>query len=532
MTTANEGNSLGTLLREALPLIARVTCGSAEVTDRQGNVLYSVGPDGRDRKFEPGKVNAFARQAAETGRPIMGSAEGEAAVSWAIPHGAYVLAASNAERVGRELELRQCLESALPLIAKVAGGEAVIFDRGGQRLMSMLPNGKSNPEAIGKIFETCKRTMESGRPDVGPSRSFPGAMAVRIPITADFGFGFNNASMVQKGQQLLEEMNKDRSARYTWDDIVGESEPLREALKVGKMAAGTNSPVWIFAESGSGKELFAQAIHNASARRAKPFVAVNCAGLPATLIESTLFGYVSGAFTGAKTGGQQGLFEQAQGGTLLLDEISEMDISLQSKLLRVLQEREVTPIGSARSVGVDVRIISTTNVDLRKMAAEGTFRKDLFYRLNVVDLTVPPLRSRKQDIPLLAQHFLSRLSFRIGKLVSRISPGAMVRLQAYDWPGNVREFENCLERAMNLADGDMLRVRHLPSNVARPPRNREGLSLREQVKDFELATIQDAVRECSGNKAAAAKRLGISFTTLWRRLHGEDVPQDESELDN
>lgn len=515
------------LLEEALPLIARVTCGSADVTDVQGVVLHSVDSSGGRRPLDGSEVNVLAQRAAETGHALVGpSARLPGGSDWAIPLGSFVLAASNAERASRELELRQCLERALPLIAKVAGGEAVIFDNEGKRLMSVLPNGKKNDEVIGKFFESCRRAMESGRPDVGPSRSFPGAIAVRIPITREFGFGFNNASAVQMGQQLLAEMNQDRTARYTWDDIVGESEALQEALRVAKMAAGTNSPVWIYAESGSGKELFAQAIHNAGSRRSKPFVAVNCAGLPASLIESTLFGYVTGAFTGAKKGGQEGLFEQANGGTLLLDEISEMDIGLQAKLLRVLQEREVTPIGASRSVSVDVRIIATTNVDLRRMVEEGTFRKDLFYRLNVVDLTVPPLRLRKQDIPLLAQHFLSRLSFRIGKLVSRITPAAMARLQAHDWPGNVREFENCLERAMNMAEDDTLRVRHLPGSVGCPAKNSGQQTLREQVRDFELAMIQEAVSECGGNKAQAARQLGISFTTLWRRLHGNDPPEE------
>ncbi|MBI5446520.1 MAG: sigma 54-interacting transcriptional regulator [Deltaproteobacteria bacterium] len=529
MLPAKDPDSLVSVLQEALPLIARVTWGSADLTDERGIVLHSVDAEGRERPLQTPEINPVAQQAAATGHAVEGPAARQpGGHAWAIPFGPYTLSASNGDRAGHERELLECLELALPLIAKVAGGEAVIFDREGTRLMSVLPNGRRNEAVVGKTFESCRRTMLSGRPDVGPSRSFPGAMAVRIPLTRDFGFGFNNGCSVQIGQQLLEEMNKDRTARYTWDDIVGESKALSDALRVAKMAAGTNSPVWIFAESGSGKELFAQAIHNASSRKSKPFVAVNCAGLPASLIESTLFGYATGAFTGAKKGGQQGLFEQANGGTLLLDEISEMDINLQAKLLRVLQEREVTPVGASRSIPVDVRIITTTNVDLRKMAEEGTFRKDLFYRLNVVDLTVPPLRERKQDIPLLVQHFLSRLSFRIGKLVSRISPSAMGRLQAYSWPGNVREMENCLERAMNMAEGDTIHVRHLPVNVS-CPQLRKGRTLREQVRDFEVAMIQESVRECGGNKAQAARQLGISFTTLWRKLHGDEPePREDS----
>jgi transcriptional regulator with PAS, ATPase and Fis domain len=513
-------------LFEALPLIARVTSGCAGITDGYGTVLRIVDADGGEQESLLPGLRDLVREAVAEGRPAhRQSVLDVGGGAWALPLGPYVLFATNSARASRESELRSCLELALPLIAKVAGGEAVIFNREGRRLMSYLPNGRPNTEVVGKLFQSCKQTMESGRPDVSPSKSFPGAMAVRIPITRDFGFGFNNGATVQMGQQLLEEMNRDRTARYTWEDIVGKSDAIAEALRVARMAAATNSPVWIFAESGSGKELFAQAIHNASPRRSKPFIAVNCASLPPSLIESTLFGYTTGAFTGAQKGGQEGLFERADGGTLLLDEISEMDINLQAKLLRVLQEREVTRIGSATPISVDVRIISTTNRDLRQMAKEGAFRQDLFYRLNVVDLSVPPLRKRKQDIPILASHFLSRLSFRIGKLVSRISTGAMGRLQGYDWPGNVRELENCLERAMNMADGDTIRVRHLPPNVACPRLGDDRfLSLKDQVRAFEVAMINETVSECNGNKAEAARRLGISFTTLWRKLNG-DEPQ-------
>jgi transcriptional regulator with PAS, ATPase and Fis domain len=517
-------------LFEALLLVARVTAGYAGVADADGTVLRVVDGEGREHQETPAGLYELVREAALERRPAGRNSLREVGGSaWALPLGDYVLFATNSDRASRETELQSCLELALPLIAKVAGGEAVIFNREGKRLMSYLPNGRNNREVVGRIFQSCKRTMESGRPDVSASQSFPGAMAVRIPLTRDFGFGFNNASTVMMGKQLLEEMNRDRTARYTWDDIVGESEALDEARRVSKMAAATNSPVWIYAESGSGKELFAQAIHNAGPRRAKPFVAVNCASLPPSLIESTLFGYTNGAFTGAQKGGQEGLFERADGGTLLLDEISEMDFNLQAKLLRVLQEREITRIGSASPVSVDVRIISTTNRDLKQMAREGTFRQDLFYRLNVVDIAVPPLRKRKQDIPLLADHFLSRLSYRIGKLVSRISTSAMARLQAHEWPGNVRELENCIERAMNLAEGDTIRVRHLPPSIACPPKFQDpSQSLKARLREFELMLINETVAECNGNKAEAARRLGISFTTLWRRLNGEDVEGEPS----
>jgi len=220
----------------------------------------------------------------------------------------------------------------------------------------------------------------------------------------------------------------------------------------------------ITGESGTGKELFAQAIHQASAYSSGPFVAINCAAIPKELIETELFGYVPGAFTGAKKDGNKGKFVQAHGGTLFLDEIGDMPLELQSKLLRVLQERMVTPVGGTNPIPIDIRVISATNQDLEKMIREKTFRSDLYYRLNVINLTIPPLRERKDDIPVLIDYFLDKYAFHIDKGKTRFTKSALQALQHYDWPGNVRELENVVELAVNLPEQEVDR-HHLPEHI-------------------------------------------------------------------
>ena len=233
-------------------------------------------------------------------------------------------------------------------------------------------------------------------------------MAVRIPITREFGFGFNNEDTVRRSNKLVSEVRKHQTAKYNFSDIIGESPPMKELKEIAKLAAKSHSSVLIYGETGTGKELFAHSIHNASQRYNKPFVAINCAAIPPTLIESELFGYESGAFTGAKKGGYPGVFEQANSGTLFLDEISEMDIDLQAKLLRVLQEREVMRLGGRKVIPLDVRVIASTNKPLDEMVQEGKFRQDLFFRLNVFDIKLAPLRKIRDDIPLIANEMVKR----------------------------------------------------------------------------------------------------------------------------
>jgi transcriptional regulator with PAS, ATPase and Fis domain len=313
-------------------------------------------------------------------------------------------------------------------------------------------------------------------------------------------------------------------ARYCWEDIIGEGPAITRAIARGKAAARCNAPVFLVGESGTGKELFAQAIHNDSARHRGPFVAVNCSALPETLVDSTLFGYIDGTFTGASKGGRPGVFEQANGGTLLLDEITEMSVELQGKLLRALQEREVCRIGSVKPIALDIRIIVTSNRDLKRQMHEGRFREDLYYRLNVIDIHLPPLRDRREDIPSIATRLIECLSRAAGRSPYTLHPEALKWLMEQPWPGNIRELRNVLERAVSLAEGALLLPRHLerneelPTQAYRAPEPPPGKQLCQRLAHAEEASIRDALRRNSGHRGKTAAELGISVTTLWRRM--------------
>jgi transcriptional regulator with PAS, ATPase and Fis domain len=392
----------------------------------------------------------------------------------------------------------------------------------------------ANPKSIepekgdGSVSESCLNVMRSNRPDIGPSRTEPEATAVRIPICSAFGFGFNNSVSVRKRRELLDQVRRNRSAKYTWDDIVSKGARLKVSLKQAQSAAETQSSVVILGESGTGKELFAQAIHNASKRADKPFIAINCAALPENLVESTFFGYAEGSFTGARKGGQAGLFEEADGGTLLLDEISEMPLELQAKLLRVLQENEITRIGSSKPVAVNVRIICTCNRDLNDCVEEGSFRADLYYRLNVIDIFLPPLRDGKGDIPSLATSILRNISVQEDRPTMQIDKRTMDILLTYDWPGNVRELNNALERAASLSDHEILQPEHLSARIrgttSRAPiqkkgqKNDERRNLKSSLAEAGHNLILETLDRHNGNRTRTAKELGISVTTLWRRM--------------
>jgi two-component system, NtrC family, response regulator len=307
-----------------------------------------------------------------------------------------------------------------------------------------------------------------------------------------------------------------------FENILGSSPALRRVLADLELAAGTDATVLILGESGTGKELAARAIHLNSRRRGGAFVVVNCGAIPDTLIDSELFGHRRGAFTGA-TEDRQGKFESAAGGTLLLDEVAELPLATQPRLLRALQEGEIDKVGAARPVAVDVRVIAATNSDLAARVAGGAFREDLYYRLNVVPLRMPPLRERRGDIPLLVEHFLVKHAHRHGRPLPRLEPEALDRLERYGWPGNVRELENLVERLVVLSRGEVVGVADLPdalrADLARfggarieiPP---EGLVLEEVEKGL----IEEALRRCDGNQSAAARFLGISRQTLLYRM--------------
>nr|MDA8226526.1 sigma 54-interacting transcriptional regulator [Desulfitobacterium hafniense] len=327
-----------------LPIIAKTTGCSTAILDTGGRRICAVDCNAQEVEDLNEEIFDLARTAAKEGRPLIDSSKDLVEV-WALPLGEYVLVCSNMERVQREEILKEAFKRALPMFAKVAGGEAVLFNERGERLISYNADGTERQHLKGKVSKQARQAMEMQEPVVGQSFSVNGAMAVRIPITEKFGFGFNNENAARQQQKLYEEVKKLQQTRYTFADIIGESEALVKTKSMAKFVANGVSSILFYGETGTGKELFAQSIHNASDRRNRPFVALNCGALPASLIESNLFGYEEGAFTGAKKGGSPGAFEQANGGTIFLDEISEMEISLQTKLLRVLQEREVVRIG-------------------------------------------------------------------------------------------------------------------------------------------------------------------------------------------
>jgi two-component system response regulator HydG len=309
-------------------------------------------------------------------------------------------------------------------------------------------------------------------------------------------------------------------SKQGFGNVVGRAPEMEKIYRIISKAAHSTHPVLILGESGTGKELVARTIHFSGPLRDRPFIPVDCGSLVPTLIESELFGYVKGAFTGAQHS-KEGLLAIADGGTVFLDEIAELSVDLQAKLLRAIQEKEIRPVGSTRRVSIDVRILAATNRDLEQAVAQGTFRRDLYFRLNVLSLHVPPLRERRQDIPLLVAHFLERMT-RATNLTKTLSDDAMKLLLSYDWPGNVRELENCLERAWALNSGPMLQPADLPSVLS----SGSALSIGHgqpsdevlPMSELERQAILRAIEQVHGDKLAAARLLGIGKTTLYRKL--------------
>jgi DNA-binding NtrC family response regulator len=310
-------------------------------------------------------------------------------------------------------------------------------------------------------------------------------------------------------------LRSERDEQYDNYGIVGRSRVMEEIIQRAERVAETKSTVLITGETGTGKELIARAIHNRSAQRDMPLIKVNCAAIPESLLESELFGHVRGAFTGAATG-KKGKFALADGGTIFLDEIGTMSPALQSKLLRVLQEREFEPLGSERTEKIDVRVIAATNRDVRQMVAEGKFQEDLFYRLNVIPIELPPLRERREDIPELVEHFVRKHAQRTGRRIERIEDGVQAALQQYDWPGNVRELENTIERAVVLSSGPVLTARALSVLGAVTPQSSglPSLKLRHNIEWVERETIRRALDSSKGVKKDAAELMGISQRAL------------------
>lgn len=320
-----------------------------------------------------------------------------------------------------------------------------------------------------------------------------------------------------------EQVRNFKSTKYSINNILGSSKKIQELKYQIELAATSNSTVMICGETGVGKELVAHSIHNLSARAFQNFVKVNAAGMAESLIESELFGYVDGAFTGAKKGGKKGKFQLADGGTLFIDEINQMPLSLQPKLLRALQEGEVAPVGSEEDIEVNVRVIVAANQDLRELVSEGSFREDLYYRLNVFPIIVPPLRERLEDIPELVEAKIQDLNKELGRSVSRVEPDVYRKLREYDWPGNIRELYNRVEAAMNYAQGDVLRKEHFNfridnSKIKLDELNQFENPIEEIKREAERKLINEVLQQFDHNKTKAAEYLKISRPLLYQKM--------------
>lgn len=442
----------------------------------------------------------------------------------------------------REKEKAQMLKSIIDfaydgIIGIDSEGKITVFNPVAEKL-----TGCPAHLAIGKIVDSIVENtrmlhvLKTGKAELGEFQHIGDTTIVtnRVPIIVNNEVRgavatFQEVEKIQKIERKIRHKLylKGHVAKARFSDIVGKSKKINEVKNKAMQFAGVNSTVLIIGETGTGKELFAQSIHNASPRADKPFVAVNCAALPENLLESELFGYVEGAFTGARKGGKPGLFELAHSGTIFLDEISEMSPKLQARFLRVLQEKEVIRIGDDRVIPIDIRIIAASNRDLYNLVEKGNFREDLFYRLCVLQLVIPPLRERKEDIIDIVKFFVNEKSRLLGKEVNAISYEAMNRLMLYEWPGNVRELENVIERAVVLCKGQEIGVEIISealNDMGSSTDNCSNVNIVENaanegvLKYMEDEMIKRVLEETRGNKTLAAKKLGISVTTLWRRL--------------
>lgn len=405
------------------------------------------------------------------------------------------------------------------------------FNRAAEQL-----TGVKRADALGRpccevlkasICETAcalRQTLATGRPIINKTVFIVDAQGNRIPISISTGVLRDRKGEVLGGVETFrdlsfaEQLYRELETSDRFVDIVGRSRAMRQIFQLLPQIAESPSTVLIEGPSGTGKELLAKAIHRLSPRRDKPFVAVNCSALPDTLLESELFGYKAGAFTDAKRD-KPGRFALADGGTLFLDEIGDISPALQTRLLRVLQERVIEPLGGVEPVSVDVRIVAATHRPLAKLVRKGVFRKDLFYRINVVRIELPPLRDRREDIPLLIEHFVSKFNRLHGKDILGVSNEVLTRLMEHDYPGNVRELENIIEHAFVLCRGNLIEMEHLPPSVRGEQRARDH-ALRKgwTLKEMERYLIEDALRRHQGHRAETARELGIHPSTLFRKM--------------
>ncbi len=415
------------------------------------------------------------------------------------------------------------------------------FNRASERI-----TGVSRREAVGRpcwevlradICETAcavRHTFASGRPVVNATTHIVNYIQQRVPIRLSTALvkdeGGKVIGAVETFQDLsqIEQLQKELQARYTFEDIVGRSPSMRKLFELVPQIAESTSTVLIEGPSGTGKELFARAIHHLSPRRNRRFVVVNCAALPDTLLESELFGHKAGAFTDARSD-KPGRFSLADRGTIFLDEIGDISPAMQVRLLRVLQERIVEPLGSVEPVKVDVRVVAATNRDLSRLVREGRFRDDLYYRIRVVQIKLPGLRQRREDIPLLVDHLVAKFTRLQGKEIIGVSDEVMARLMEYDYPGNVRELENIIEQAFVLCRGGMIELHHLPPELRPFGAAGTGQFRPTSLRAMEKQLITETLHRYHGNRSKAARELGIDASTLYRKIKALALEVPESD---
>lgn len=384
---------------------------------------------------------------------------------------------------------------------------------------------KSGEKEVGEIQEVNGHKMISMRVPIVKDGKVLGAIGkVMFKDLSNFKILSNKLNNLEKELEYYKnELSTDRKAIYNFNNIIGGSHKSKEVMLLAKRAAKTDSNVLITGESGTGKELFAHSIHNASRRCLKPFVKINCAAIPVELFESEMFGYEEGAFTGARRSGKKGKFEHANGGTILLDEIGDMPMNMQVKLLRVIQEKELVRIGGNDVIKVDVRIISSTNKSLEQLIKDGRFREDLYYRLDVMHLKLPSLRERVEDIEELSNVLRIKICKKYGIYSEGITREAIDYLKAYSWPGNIRQLENVIERAINLLDADLtIMPKHLPEKIIKGKIKKysvENNYLKDIVESMEKDLIIECLNKTGGNKNETAKILGLSRAGLYKKIN-------------